>query len=147
MATTNSSSLRAASELRRLVALLRRRLREVQVGTEIPDGALSVLMRLEKDGPATTASLAADERVRPQSMRTKVLALEADGLISRRPDETDGRRVFLELTELGHRRVQGDREARREWLTSALEDRYSSQERDQLLAAFALLERLFEEEH
>lgn len=141
-----ASSVRTASELRRLVALLRRRLREVSVDTEIPDGALSVLMRLEKDGPATTASLADQERVRPQSMRTKILALEAEGLISRRPDETDGRRVFLALTDLGHRRVQGDREARREWLTAAFEDRYSSQERQQLLSAFALLERLFENE-
>lgn len=146
MATFAASSVRTASELRRLVALLRRRLREVSVDTEIPDGALSVLMRLEKDGPATTASLAAEERVRPQSMRTKILALQAEGLISRRPDETDGRRVFLELTELGHRRVQGDREARREWLTSAFEGRYSSDERQQLLSAFALLERLFEDE-
>lgn len=128
------------------MALLRRRLREVSVDSEIPDGALSVLMRLDKDGPATTAALAADERIRPQSMRTKVLALEAEGLISRRPDETDGRRVFLELTDLGHQRVQGDREARREWLASAFEDRYSSEERQLLLSAFALLERLFENE-
>ena len=146
MANISASSVRAASELRRLVALLRRRLREVQIGTAIPDGSLSVLMRLEKSGPATTAALAAEERVRPQSMRTKILGLTTAGLISRRPDETDGRRVFLELTELGRRRVEGDREARREWLASAFDARYSSEEREQLLSAFALLERLVEEE-
>ena len=63
-----------------------------------PIAQASVLSRLDRDGRATTSALAAAERIRPQSMAQTLLELEGDGLISRRPDPTDGRRILIELT-------------------------------------------------
>ena len=146
MSGTSKEAVRAASELRSLVGRLRLRLRELRTAEELAPGALSVLLRLEKDGPTTAAALAAVERVRPQPMGRRLAELEAQGLIVRNPDPTDGRRLVVELSDVGRARVDGDRAARREWLARALQERYTSSERTQLVEAFALLERLFDDD-
>ncbi|MDT8912998.1 MarR family transcriptional regulator [Amycolatopsis sp. PS_44_ISF1] len=132
-------------ELRSLVGRLRRRLRELHGPEDLAPGLLSVLLRLEQDGPATASVLAAAEKVRTQSMAAKLAELEQRGLIVRRPHPSDGRQRVVDLTAPGRARVEGDRFARREWLAQALQDRYSEAERARLMAAFALLERLFED--
>ena len=54
---------------------------------------MTVLGRLDREGPASISDLAAAERMRPQSMAQTVRDLEAAGLVSRRPDPDDGRRA------------------------------------------------------
>jgi DNA-binding MarR family transcriptional regulator len=75
-------------------------------------------------------------------MATTLAALEQHGLIRRNPDPEDGRRQLVTLTEGGRERIEGNRQVRAEWLTRALEDRYTEEERQTLIEAFALLERL-----
>uniref|UniRef100_A0AAU3H743 MarR family transcriptional regulator n=1 Tax=Streptomyces sp. NBC_01401 TaxID=2903854 RepID=A0AAU3H743_9ACTN len=142
---TSQDAVRASSELRSLVGRLRRRLRELRSAEDIAPGLLSVMLRLEREGPTTASDLAAAEKIRTQSMATKLSALDEQGLIERRPHPTDGRRRVIDLTETGRQRVEGDRSARREWLAEALQDRYSDEERTRLREAFALLDRLFED--
>ncbi|NEA44788.1 MarR family transcriptional regulator [Streptomyces sp. SID10815] len=86
--------------------------------------------------------MAAAEGVRPQSMATTLAALEQHGLILRSPDPADGRRQLVTLTEDGRERIEGNRQVRAEWLTRALDDRFTEDERQTLIEALALMERL-----
>ncbi|WP_456845880.1 MarR family winged helix-turn-helix transcriptional regulator [Cellulomonas sp. P5_C6] len=132
----------AARELRVVFGRLRRRLREVSGVSELTPSQASVLSRLDKDGAATASALAQVERVRPQSVAATLAALDERGLVRRDPDPDDGRRQLVSLTEEGRARLAGDRQAREEWLASALQDRYSEDERRTILDALALLDRL-----
>ena len=141
---STADAAEAARAIRVVVGRLRRRLREVAAGELTPSQA-SVLTRLAKGEAASASALAALEGVRPQSIATILTALEQAGLIARSPDPQDGRRAIVELTEAGRAEDRGNRAARREWLTAALESRLSAAERRQVLDAMALLERLVQE--
>ena len=87
-----------ARDLRVLVGALRRRLRaQADVGDFTPSQA-AVLLRLERDGPATVTSLARAEGIRPQSLGATVAVLEAAGRVAGAPDPGDGRQTLLALT-------------------------------------------------
>ncbi len=130
-----------ASDLRVVLGRLMRRLR-AEHRFSLSHG--SVLGRLDRDGPQSTVELAAAERVRPQSMGQTLAELEAQGLISRRPDETDKRRTLLELTDAGHQVLAADRRRREGWLAQAIDEDFTPQEREILKRAVALLARLTE---
>ncbi|WNM33052.1 MarR family transcriptional regulator [Streptomyces sp. Li-HN-5-11] len=138
----SASAARAARDLRVVFSRLRRRIREVARDEDLTPSQVSALTLVGKHGAATASALAAAEGVRPQSMATTLAALEQQGLIRRNPDPEDGRRQLVTLTESGRERIEGDRQVRAEWLTRALEDRYTEEERQTLIEAFALLERL-----
>jgi DNA-binding MarR family transcriptional regulator len=104
----------------------------------------AVLGRLDRDGPLTTVELASAERVRPQSMGQTVAELESQGLISRKPDEFDRRRMLLELTGAGRTTLTEDRKRREGWLAEAIERDFSAAEQDVLARSVRLLERLTE---
>ncbi|MHC3467168.1 MarR family transcriptional regulator [Streptomyces sp. 7R007] len=138
----SDSAARAARDLRVVVSRLRRRIREVAEDDELTPSQVSALTLVAKHGAATASALATAEGVRPQSMATTLAALDRHGLIRRSPDPDDGRRQLVTLTDAGRQRVQGDRQARQEWLAQALQDRYTEAERRTLLEGLALLERL-----
>ena len=69
-----------ARDLRAVVGKLKRRLRAQSDIGDLTSSQVSVLLRLEKHGPATTSGLARAEGMRPQSMAPVVAALEAQGL-------------------------------------------------------------------
>ena len=128
-----------ASELRIVIGQLVRRLR-AEHRFSLAHGA--VLGRLDREGAIGTSDLAAAERVRPQSMAQTVSELEADGLISRRPDPADGRRALLELTDQGRQTLQAERRHREGWLIQAIAEGFSEQEQQALARAVPLLTRL-----
>src|SRR5580704_8210838 len=128
-----------AHELRETLGRLVRRLRS-EHGP--PVALLSVLGRLDRDGAASISDLAAAERMRPQSMAQTVHDLETGGLVSRRPDPADGRRVFIELTSKGLEVLQTTRARRETWLTEVLERELNGEERELLRDALVLLSRI-----
>jgi DNA-binding MarR family transcriptional regulator len=134
---------RSASELRIVLGQLVRRLR-VEHRLPIPHGI--VLSRLEREGPATTSSLAAAERVRPQSMAQTLGELEADGLVSRTPDPADRRQVLIAVTDRGREELAEDRARREGWLSQAIETELTPEERDVLVRAVPLLRRIAHKE-
>src|ERR1700722_398073 len=128
--TLRTSAL--AQDLRALLGKLKRRLREQgQVGDLTPS-QVSVLLRLEKDGPATASSLARAEGMRPQSIVPVIAALENAGLVAGAPDPGDGRQTILSLTPACRTWARESRAARQDWLTRALQARLSPQEQDTL---------------
>ncbi|MDR3438311.1 MarR family transcriptional regulator [Telmatospirillum sp.] len=144
----NPQTVRAAAlaaELRALAGKLKRRLREQASSKDLTPSQVSVLLRLEKDGPATASSLARAEGMRPQSMGSVITALQAAGLVSGAPDPTDGRQTILSLTEACRKWVEEGRAARQDWLFRTLEARLSPEEQDKLAVAVALLKRLVDD--
>jgi DNA-binding MarR family transcriptional regulator len=128
-----------ASELRVVLGQLMRRLR-AEHRFSLSQGA--VLGRLDRQGTSSIGELATAERVRPQSMAQTVCDLEALGLIARRPDPSDGRRVLVELTELGTETLTEDRRKREGWLALAIAEDLSNEDQEVLQRAVALLRRL-----
>jgi DNA-binding MarR family transcriptional regulator len=139
MSTPSSQVANAASELRLVLGQLVRRLRAEYT---FPVAQASVLSRLDREGAQTTSALAAAERVRPQSMAQTLSELEAAGLIERRPDPGDRRRIQIELTEQGRARVLEERGKREGWLAAAIAAELSPDEQRALLDAVPLLQRL-----
>jgi DNA-binding MarR family transcriptional regulator len=146
MAETESlvsgSAVRAARQMRVMVGRLRRRLHEAYDAEELSIAQVSVLSRLDKDGPASVTELAAAERVRQQSAGATVAALASRGLVERQSDPDDGRRTVVSLTPAGRASVDDKRAAGEEWLARAVQDKFTEAERQQLISAMTLLERL-----
>jgi DNA-binding MarR family transcriptional regulator len=139
MPSRTPATAELAHDLRETFGRLVRRLRSE---SDFPMSQMAVLGKLDRFGPASISELAADQRVRPQSMAQTVREVEQAGWVSRRPDPDDGRRQIVELTEAGVARIQANRAAREDWLTQALERELDAAEREQLGAALALLRRL-----
>jgi DNA-binding MarR family transcriptional regulator len=75
-------------------------------------------------------------------MSQTVSELEADGLVSRRPDPTDRRQLLVEVTEAGHATLADERRHREGWLARAIEEDLTAAERRALEAALKPLRRL-----
>ena len=134
-----------ARGIRGLSGKLKRRLREQGGVGYLTPSQTAVLLRLEKDGPATTSELARAEAMRPQSMGTVILALEGAGLVQGAPDLQDGRKTLLSLTDACRQRIGDGRAARHDWLSRTIRSRLSHQEQEQLATALNLLQRLVED--
>ncbi len=133
---------RLASELRIVLGHLMRRLR-AEHRFSLSQGA--VLGRLDREGTRSIGDLAVAERVRPQSMTQTISDLESEGLIARRADPADGRRILVELTEQGRRTLAADRRQREGWLARAIAEDLSGAEQQVLMRAAVLLRRLAED--
>jgi DNA-binding MarR family transcriptional regulator len=131
-----------AGELRISLGKLIRRVREQAHPGDFTSAQKSVLLRLDRDGPATVSALARAESVRPQSMRITVAGLEAVGAISGKPDPSDARQTLIDLTPGFRKTLKASRAAKDDWLVRALQAQLSAQERGELAAAVKLLQRL-----
>jgi DNA-binding MarR family transcriptional regulator len=131
-----------AGALRVSIGLFVRQLRQVRAEGELTLPETSALARLDRGGPTTSAALARLEQISPQSMGATLGALEARGLVERRPDPGDGRRVVLSLTEAGLEALRSRRNQRTEQLAKALATGFSRSELKQLMAVAPLIERL-----
>ena len=134
-----------AQELRSVVSKIKRRMRDQSDAGDLTPTQTSVIVRLEKDGPMTTSSLARAEVMRPQSMGSVIAALEAAGLISGTADPEDGRQTILSVTERCRTWIEEGRAARQDWLSRTIEARLSRDEQAHLLSATALLQRLIDD--
>jgi DNA-binding MarR family transcriptional regulator len=102
----------------------------------------AVLGRLDREGPRSVSELATAERIRPQSMAQTVGELEAEGLVTRRPDPQDRRRAVVELTDAGRVVLTADRRQREGWLAQAIDEGLTEDEQRVLSEAVRLLRQL-----
>jgi DNA-binding MarR family transcriptional regulator len=135
-------ALAIVEEFRILVSKLYRRLRsEPHLGDFTPS-QMSVLKRLEHDGPATVTTLARAEGMRPQSMGAVLSVLETAGFVSGTPDPTDGRQTILSLTPTYLEAAKARRATQEDWLFRAIRTNFSFKEQEELATAIKLLKRL-----
>jgi DNA-binding MarR family transcriptional regulator len=136
--------LATATELRALVAKLRRRLAEQASPGEFTPSQASVLSRLLTDGPATLTALAKAEGMRPQSMSAIVTVLQTDGFVVGQPDPTDGRQTILALSARARETVEAARIIKNDWLFRSIKAKLTPAEQAQLTDSIHLLQRLIE---
>lgn len=106
---------------------------------------MSVLLRIEKDGPAAVSTLARAEGMRPQSMSAIITSLLEAGLVTGSPDPNDGRQTLMSLSRKCERLLRDGRAARQDWLTTTIERKLTAQEQERLASAISLLARLIED--
>ena len=131
-----------AEALAVLVPKLRRRLREHGTLGDLTPSQVAVLLRIERDGPATAARLAQAESMRPQSMSAIVAALQELDFLESSPDPDDGRQTILSLTAACKKSIKANRAARRDWLSQIIRTKLSAAEQKQLAQCIELLQRL-----
>jgi DNA-binding MarR family transcriptional regulator len=103
----------------------------------------TALSCLDQSGPTTSSALAREVQITAQAMGATLSALQARGLVERRPDPDDGRRVVLTVTDAGSQALENKRNARTELIAQALTSgAFTPAELEQLTATASLLERL-----
>jgi DNA-binding MarR family transcriptional regulator len=134
-----------AVELRAALGKLKRKLRDQGGRNDLTPSQVSVLLRLEKDGPAAVSALARAEGMRPQSMSAIVAALLEARLVGGSPDPRDGRQTLISLSRKCEKFLKQGRAARQDWLTTTIQKKLTVQEQEKLAAAVDMLARLAEE--
>ncbi len=103
----------------------------------------TALSHLNRSGPTTSSALAREVQITAQAMGATLSTLRARGMVERRPDPNDGRRVVLTVTDAGLQALKDKRNARTELIARALTGgTFTPRELEQLAAAAPLLERL-----
>ncbi|MGP8233262.1 MAG: MarR family winged helix-turn-helix transcriptional regulator [Methylovirgula sp.] len=137
-------ALALARELRIVLGNFKRRMRDHTQPGDLTLAQISVLARLDREGPATVSTLAREAGVRPQSMGATIAALETAGLLRGAADPADGRQTILSLTDACREVIQASRLAREDWLANAIETKLTPAQQAELFRAVALLQRLVE---
>jgi DNA-binding MarR family transcriptional regulator len=133
-----------ADELQFVVGALVRQMRAVSPARDMSLSQVSILKRLDREGPHTVAELARLDKITHQSVTVSVNALVDRGLVRRVADSGDLRRKSLVITADGTQLLAERREAGLENLASAIADRLSDAERTRLSQALALMRRLLD---
>jgi DNA-binding MarR family transcriptional regulator len=134
-----------ALEMRTLIGKLKRKLRDRAGHEDFTSSQAAVVLRLEKEGPATVSSLARAEAMRPQSMSAAIGPLEAAGLVSGAPDRSDRRQTLLSLTPKCRDVLEKRRAAKQDWLIRTIQAKLSAHEQTKLAEALEILARLIED--
>ena len=138
------SAATTAREVKVVFGRLRRRIRALALVDDLSGSQAAVLTRLHREGPSSTSVLAGKEAVSHQAIGAILAVLQARGFIQRSPDPTDGRRQLISLTDAGVAHAEHHIGAREEWLSRALQDGLTEDERRAVRHAMALLDRIFE---
>ncbi|MER7244856.1 MarR family transcriptional regulator [Kribbella sp. NPDC000426] len=135
---------RIADELQDVVGALVRRRRALSTSDDVTLSQISILKRLDREGPHTVADLARLDKITHQSVTVSAARLVDRGLVRREPDAADGRRKLLVITAAGQSLLAVRRDAGHELLTEAITARFSPAERRRISATLTLLRRLID---
>ena len=136
-----TDSDKTAAELKLVIGRIARSLRQRHAVGDLTLSEVSVLSRLDRDGATTPGVLADQERVRPQAMASTLAVLTEKGLVRRRPDAADGRKVLVSLTPAGTKVLTSRRDESVRLLADVLAG-FTQAEQRKFAAMLPLLERL-----
>lgn len=91
--------------------------------------------------PTELASLT---RVKTQSMSQILSKIEGQGIIKRTPSKDDKRKVYISLTPFGKKLVEKTKYERDEWLKDVIEKSLTDKEKEMLIKALPVLNKLIE---
>jgi DNA-binding MarR family transcriptional regulator len=131
-----------AARLRLSATRLARRLRK-EAGSGLSPSQGSALAAIHNHGPLTLGALAEHERVAPPTITKVVAFLEAEALVVRSADPTDGRVSRVTTTKTGDDLVGESRRRKTAWLTTQV-GQLSADEQARLADALDVLDRLYE---
>ena len=133
-----------ADELQFVVGAIVRQIRSVSPAHDITLSQVSILKRLDREGPHTIADLARLDKITHQSVAVSVNALTGRGLVCRVTDSHDMRRKLLIITDDGEKLLAERRAAGQENLATAIATRFSDAEQTRLAETIPLLRRLLD---
>lgn len=105
-----------------------------------------VLGLLARAGSLTPSEIADGMHVAIQSLTRTLAGLQEDGLISRVPDPDDRRQSMVTITADGRASLRAEMRPRDEWIAGVIERELTESERDLLVIAARLMQRLAEHE-
>jgi DNA-binding MarR family transcriptional regulator len=131
------------SRTRTVIARLSRRLRQTRAGADLTTSQYQVLATTVRHAPVRLTRLADLEGLNPTMLSRIVGKLEADGLVGRTSDPSDGRVAVLTATRKGRDLVTRVRRERTDALSLVL-DGLDDDQRRALVAALPVLESMAE---
>jgi DNA-binding MarR family transcriptional regulator len=140
--TDTALASQLAAELRTTLGHLKRKLRQHGGLNQFTSSQIAVILRLEKDGPATVSSLARAEGMRPQSMSAVIAPLQEMRFVLGAADPNDGRKALMSLTKACKKWIEDGRAARQDWLVQTIQRKLSPQEQKKLSSAIHLLAQI-----
>ena len=140
VAAPSLSSVDEVNRLRLVLLRIARNIRTHSIG-DVTQSQVAVLATLSRHGDSTIGQIAEHEHVQPPSASRIVSNLERKGLVVRRADGPDRRRVLIGLSPQGEAYLAEVRRAGTSWLGSRLAE-LDDDELDRLGAALPVLERL-----
>jgi len=136
--------IQVASAIQESVGIFARQIRQAPVDGDLTFSEVLTLGRLERFGSATASDLARGVQVTPQAIGSTLVSLEGRGMVVRRADPSDGRRLLITMSKVGKRALQNRRDALNEEMARILGNRFTQAEMKTLVAALPLIERLGE---
>jgi DNA-binding MarR family transcriptional regulator len=123
-ATADTSLTDTASQLRMAIVRTSRRLRQEAAGetADLSPTAVAALASIDRHGPLTPSELAVIERVKRPTMTRTLSHLEAQGLIERTPDPTDGRSALVAVNAAGRDQLRRLRRRKNAYLARRMRD-------------------------
>ena len=143
--TTTLTEAEIAARLRLSTTRLARRLRK-EAGSGRSPSQGSALAAGHNHGPLTLGVLAEHERVAPPTITKVVAFLEAEGLVVRSADPTDGRVSRVATTKAGNALVAESRRRKTAWLSTQVGE-LSRDDQERLAGALDVLDHLCEQDH
>ncbi|MBA3306852.1 MAG: MarR family transcriptional regulator [Thermoleophilaceae bacterium] len=140
---STSSHVDLATRLRLVVTRTARRLRQ-EAGGDLSPSLAAALATVERHGPLTPSELANCERVQRPTATRVVARLEAEGLVARTGDPSDGRVTLLAATPAGIALLRTLRTRKNAYLARWLRD-LPAEDLAALERAADVLERLLED--
>ena len=134
-----------STELRTVVTRLIKKLRsESPTHAKLSLTERSVIKLLDKQKEMLPNEIAKVEKVTTQSMSQILNRLFALGYITRKPSETDKRKVIISLSEAGQAILHAVRNEVDEWLSKAIQTTCSAEDKAILRQALGPLNKLVE---
>lgn len=143
MTVASDNRLETAARLRLAVVRTARRLRQ-EAGGGLSPSLTAALATVERHGPLTPSELAEREGTKRPAATRIVARLEADGLVERAADPSDGRVALIAATPAGRALLARVRRRKNAYLARRLRD-LPADDLAALERATEVLERLLED--
>jgi DNA-binding MarR family transcriptional regulator len=145
MYTTQMNISELSSSLRAVVSALHKGLRKQTSATKAYSMTeIETIALLFHNDFLMPTELATLTRVKTQSMSQILNKMEEQGVIKRKPSVDDKRKVFISLTLRGKKMVEKIKYDRDEWLNGLIEKSLTPKEKEILLKALPVLNKLIE---
>ena len=142
--TRDDRLLETAAKLRLSIVRTARRMRQ-EADAGLSPTLIAALATIERHGPLTPSELADAERVKRPTATRIAAGLEADDLIVRAPDPSDGRGALLSISPRGRALLRRLRRRKNAYLSRRLRE-LDDDDVEALERAAEVLERMLEGE-
>ena len=140
----NDSDFALSVKLYNVLGKILRKLRKQAGKQPFSTTEQATMALLDSNGQMLPSELADAHHISAQGISQIVNRLFDQGVITRHPDQSDKRKVYLSLTKKGQQALLNIRISRSKWLAGTVSDQLSPKEKNILKEAVEILGRLAE---